>query len=762
MNKTQHPYFQFKSFFAFILLLASYGLNAHNGTLKGMVLDAETMTGLPGAYVSINSEPAQITFTDELGIFTFVDLPNGEFRVSISYIGYSDTTLTVKVNDHETTAFKLSLLPKEINLPDVHIASEATANLHTISALDIQTRPLNNSQDILRIVPGLVIAQHAGGGKAEQIFLRGFDIDHGTDIRITADGMPVNMVSHAHGQGYADLHFLIPELVRGVDFAKGNYDAASGDFATAGHVNFNTPTALDRSMVKLEAGQFDTYRTVGAFDLLGNTAKARNQNAWLASEYSFSNSYFDNPQNFTRFNIMGKYSGLIGDNQSITASFSTFKSSWDHSGQIPQRAIADGTITRFGSIDPTEGGNTSRSNLNLVFMKNLGNRTFLKNQVYFVKYDFELYSNFTFFLEDPVNGDQIRQKESRQIIGYNGSWSKEASIGGKRLTTEAGLQIRFDEVDGVELSRTKNRRETTANLALGDVQEGNAGLYANSSLEITRRWKINLGLRSDQFFFGYVNALDSIYKHQTQLKGTFSPKLNLFFDATDALRFYANSGIGFHSNDTRVVVAQQGQQILPKAYGLEFGAMFKPVPSLLLNASVWRMDLQQEFVYVGDAAVVEPSGKTQRQGIDFSARWQVTNWLYADLDLNLTKPRAKGEPEGQNYIPLAPTSTSIGGLTAKAKNGLYGSLRYRHIGDRPANEDNSVMATGQFVVDAMLGFKKRDFDINLSVQNLLNTEFNDAQFDTKSRLKGELEPVSELHFTPGTPFFLKGSVSYFF
>jgi outer membrane receptor protein involved in Fe transport len=331
-----------------------------------------------------------------------------------------------------------------------------------------------------------------------------------------------------------------------------------------------------------------------------------------------------------------------------------------------------------------------------------------------------------------------------------------------RLTTDLGLQLRFDEVDDVELSRTKNRWETTASLALGDVQEGNAGFYVNSTLELTRRWKLNVGLRYDQFYFSYVNALDSLYRHQSQMKGTFSPKLNLFFDATDAIRLYANSGIGFHSNDARVVVAQQGREILPKAYGVEVGILFKPVPSLLLNTSIWRLDLEQEFVYVGDAGVVEPSGKTQRQGIDLSARWQVARWLYADADLNLTKPRAKGEPEGADYIPLAPTATSIGGLTAQARNGLYGSLRYRYIGDRPANEDNSVAATGQFVVDALLGFKKQDYDITLSIQNLLDAEYNDAQFDTESRLQSELESVTELHFTPGAPFFLKGSLSYFF
>lgn len=745
-----------------LFLLMGQTAFAHNGTIKGMVLDAETKTGLPGANIQINSSPPEATYTDELGIFSFTDLPSGEFQLRISYIGYADTTVTITVKDHETSSIKISLTPAEINLPDVQISSQASDNLQTISSLDIQTRPVNTSQDILRIVPGLVIAQHAGGGKAEQIFLRGFDIDHGTDIRVTADGMPVNMVSHAHGQGYADLHFLIPELVRGVDFAKGNYDATAGDFATAGHVNFNTPNALDKSMVKLEAGQFDTYRGVAALDLLGEAAKSRNQNAWVASEYSFSNSYFDNPQNFTRFNLMGKYSGLIGENQSITASFSTFRSSWDHSGQIPLRAIADGSITRFGAIDPTEGGETSRTNLNLVFMKNLGDKTFIKNQIYFVKYDFELYSNFTFFLQDSINGDQIRQKESRNIIGYNGSWNKETKISGKRLSTEAGFQLRFDDITDDELSRTKNRKETTANLSLGDVQEANAGFYLNNTLELNHHWKVNLGLRYDQFYFSYINDLDSAFLRQAVMKGTLSPKLNIYYDLTKSLRFYANSGIGFHSNDARVVVAQQGNEILPKAYGVEAGILVKPVPSLLINASIWRMDLEQEFVYVGDEAVVEPSGKTQRQGVDFSARWQLARWLYADVDLNLTKPRAKGEPKGADYIPLAPTKTSIGGLTAQAKNGFYGSLRYRYIGDRPANEDNSTVAQGQFVMDALFGLKKQRYEIGFSIQNLLNSEFNEAQFDTTSRLQGELAPVTELHFTPGTPFFLKGNVSYFF
>ena len=750
-----------KNVFVLATLLVAHTVLAHNGTIKGIVLDAQTKQGLAGANV-ILLQPPKTTFTDELGVFIFSDLPAGTVQIKVSYIGFGDTTLSINVVDHETSSLKVVLSPQDIYLPNIEISAAGPYNLNAISALDIQTRPVNTAQDILRAVPGLLIAQHAGGGKAEQIFLRGFDVDHGTDIRISVDGMPVNMVSHAHGQGYADLHWLIPELVREVNFAKGNYDAKQGNLATAGSVEFNTASALSHSLFKLETASFNSWRAVAALDLLGEAAKNKNQSAYLASEYYISDGYFDHPQNFNRFNLMGKYTGLMGDNQSLSISFSTFRSRWDASGQIPARAVADGKISRFGAIDNTEGGQTSRSNFNVVLMKNLGNQAFLKNQVFIVKYDFELFSNFTFFLNDPLNGDQIRQKEDRTIVGYNGIFNKETTISGKRLVSEIGLQIRYDQVNNTELSHTKNRSETLNRIAFGDVEEANAGFFVNETLQLGPRWKLNAGLRYDQFRFLYNNKLDTLYNPQSTTKGILSPKLNLFFEVTPDLRLYANAGIGFHSNDTRVVIAQQGRETLPRAFGWEAGAFFKPLNSLLINLSFWQLDLQQEFVYVGDVGVVEPSGRTRRRGFDASARWQILDWLYADVDFNFTIPRLKDEPDGQDYIPLAPTVTSIGGLMARAKNGLFASTRYRYVGDRPANEDNSLTAWGMFLMDVLVGYKKQQFALDLAIQNVFNTEFNEAQFETTSRLKDEPNEVTELHFTPGSPIFLKGSLSYFF
>lgn len=269
-------------------------------------------------------------------------------------------------------------------------------------------------------------------------------------------------------------------------------------------------------------------------------------------------------------------------------------------------------------------------------------------------------------------------------------------------------------------------------------------------------------MRYDYFIFNYVDALANEYERQSETQGVFSPKLRLNYQITKNTNVFAKAGIGFHSNDTRVVVAQQGEQILPKAYGLDLGATVKPVPQLVVNAAVWYLDLEQEFVYVGDAGIVEPSGKTQRKGVDLSMRYQVLPWLYIDADFNVTDPQAVDAEEGNDHIPLAPTFTSIGGLSFKFKNGINGSLRYRYLDDRPANEDYSSTAEGYFLLDAVLNYTKDKFEVGLSVENVLNTEWKEAQFETESRLFDESEPVSEIHFTPGSPLFVRASVSFSF
>ena len=739
-----------------------YGAWAHDkGRIKGAVTDAETNLPLQGAHITLEGTDRH-TITNDFGKFQLTNVDTGQYQLRISYVGFQPVMQSVTVTLNKNIEVGILIERSSLELSEIAVTALPSDDINTISAIDINLRPVQTSQDILRSVPGLFIAQHAGGGKAEQIFLRGFDIDHGTDINLSVDGMPVNMVSHAHGQGYSDLHFIIPETVGRVNFQKGPYYADKGNFTTAGFVDFSTVNALERSMIKLEGGQFDTYRTLAMIDLLGKKARTNNQHAYVASEFLSTQGYFDSPQNFTRLNLMGKYHGVLDENKYLTVLLSTFRSKWDASGQIPERAVESGMIERFGSIDDTEGGFTDRTNLSVKLGSALENGGFLNNQVYVVNYGFELYSNFTFFLEDPVNGDQIRQKERRNIYGYTGTYSKSYTLFGREASTDAEIGLRYDDVDDNELSHTKNRRITLEPISLGDVDEINAHAFIDQHVKLANKITLNAGLRLDHFQFAYVNALDSVFGRNTTTKALVSPKLNIYYQANAGTQLFLKSGIGFHSNDSRVILANTVEDILPKAFGAEVGGNFKPFPSLFINTSLWLLNLEQEFVYVGDAGIVEPSGKTRRAGVDLSARYQPLPWLFADVDMNITHPRALEVSEGENYIPLAPVFSSTGGLSFKGKTGINGSLRYRHLANRPANEDNSVVAEGYWLLDAVLRYTQPKFEVGLSAENILNAAWNEAQFDTESRLPFETEPMSEIHFTPGTPFFVKASVSYFF
>ncbi|QCR21631.1 TonB-dependent receptor [Pontibacter sp. SGAir0037] len=743
-----------------LVLLLPVAAMAHlEGSITGTVVQEGTLAPLQGVSISLK-DPARTAQTDALGRYRFDNLAAGANTLEVAHLGFARQVVAVMVQEDQTTALRITLLAAPVALSEVNITAQQPEEQQLLSSLDMQLRPIRNSQEMLRLVPGLFIGQHAGGGKAEQIFLRGFDLDHGTDIRLSVDGMPVNMVSHAHGQGYADLHFVIPELVQAVDFGKGPYHAEQGNLATAGYVNLRTRTSLDSSMVKLELGQYDTYRAVGLFNLLGQRGKEKQQSAYLASEYSFTNGYFDNPQHFNRLNLLGKYHTHLSPTTRFTLTASTFYSRWNHSGQIPDRAVASGLIGFFGSIDPNEGGETSRSNLNAELVTVTPGNNVIKHQLFYSNYNFELYSNFTFFLEDPENGDQIRQKEGRHLFGYNGSFTNNSTLGSKALSSTIGLNYRHDVTSGSELSHSLNRTQTLEQYQLGNINELNAGLYVEETLQISPRFTASAGARLDVFRNQYEDLLQSPATTAVATAAIVSPKLNLTYTPSTQLQLYLKSGKGFHSNDTRVVVPQQGREILPAAYGSDLGFIWKPVPRLLLNVAAWYLWLEQEFVYVGDAGVVEPSGQSRRRGLDLSARYQLNRYLYADLDVSAARPQALGEAEGENYLPLAPTFTSVGGLSLQQWKRFSGSLRYRYMADRPANEDNSIVAEGYFVSDLQVNYSYSRHQLGLSVENLFNTRWKETQFATESRLQYEARPVEEIHFTPGAPFYARLSWAY--
>lgn len=743
----------------FLFILAGHGLAAQSGKIEGQIADAESNTPVNGASVNIGNNPGYQT--DLFGRFLFPAVEAGQYELVVSHIGYRTTIVPVEVKPGISSVLSIRLKKAELALAEVRINSKKTTVLNTLGALDIKLRPVNNSQDLLRMVPGLFIAQHAGGGKAEQIFLRGFDIDHGTDIAITVDGLPVNMTSHAHGQGYADLHFLIPETVEKIAFDKGPYQASKGNLATAAYVDFSTREFLEENMLKAEAGRFNTQRLAGMVKLLNKSSDEKREQIYLASELNRTDGYFESPQQFHRFNLMGKYNSWWGKQTQLSISASTFDSKWFASGQIPDRAVRSGQIGRFGAIDDTEGGNTSRTNISARFNKQWKSNWKTTDHLYFSRYQFNLYSNFTFFLDDPVNGNMIRQKEKRNIWGYTTTASRSYRMGKKEAATTFGSGFRHDDIIGIELSK-ESRTRFYNHIQKGDIRETNVFAWVNQDIELGQRINLNASLRYDHFHFRYRNELAGDSGFEKQTKGILSPKLNLSFTAGPKAKIYLSNGIGFHSNDTRVILDQDASKILPRVIGTDFGIILKPLKELILKTALWHLYSAQEFIYVGDAGIVEPGGKSRRYGIDLSVRYQFNPWLFADMDVNLTHARAIEEAKGEDYIPLAPALTSIGGLTAKTKNGFSASLRYRLIGERPANEDHSVKASGYFLLDALLNYRIKKFDFMLSGENLLNRNWREAQFNTESRLSFEAAPVTEIHYTPGSPIFIKGGVSFYF
>ncbi|HAP69335.1 MAG TPA: TonB-dependent receptor [Flavobacteriales bacterium] len=715
-------------------------------SLTGVISDSDNRS-ISNAHITTNS--GAHTYSTKDGKFVIEEVKIGD-TLLITHISYMPQS--VILTDLKSLTIILSESSFELTAVEVRHSVKA---INSITEIDVAVAPVTTSQEVLRKVPGLVIGQHAGGGKAEQIFLRGFDIDHGTDVAISVDGMPVNMASHAHGQGYADLHFVIPETIEEIDFGKGPYYADKGNFNTAGYVAMKTKDKLDESLVSIEYGQFNTIRALGMFNLMKNKP---NQDAYVAGEFQLTDGPFKSSQNFNRINLMAKYNTAIDKRQFLSVQASYFNSKWDASGQIPVRAVESGLIGRFGAIDDTEGGNTHRINAAMNHRAILGDHTTVTSNAFYSRYGFELYSNFTFFLDDSINGDQIKQFERRNLAGFESVVDHHFHLNKGTIGLKGGLGMRYDDVNDVELSHTANRDSLIEPFALGDIDESNIYTFVGADFEFGD-FLINAAVRLDHFKFDYHNKLDSIYNSQSEQTIKPSPKFNVIYSPSNTWQLYLKTGMGFHSNDTRVVVAQNGLRTLPTAYGADLGVIIKPLDNLMINAGGWYLYLEQEFVYVGDAAIVEPSGRTQRLGADISVRYQPLKWLLIYADFNYAFARALNEPKDANYIPLSADLTSVGGITINHPIGIQAGINYRWIGDRPANEDYSLTAKGYFVADANLSYTWRKWTAGVVIQNLFNTEWNETQFATESRLLNETTSVEEIHFTPGTPFFIRGKVS---
>lgn len=651
-----------------------------------------------------------------------------------------------------------------VDVPEVSIIgtrSVAASSQQFIPDKEILLQPQGRPAQVLRLIPGFIAVEHSGGaGKADQYFLRGFDADHGTDVAFFSDGMPINLRSHAHGQGYTDLNFIIPETIEGLDVHKGAYLPEYGDFATAGAVNFRTREAVKEGMVQAAGGQFDTQRYLLMFSPTKEKVRTL-----IAAEGYYTNGPFQNDNRYFRGNLLGKatMNPFGRDELSITGTF--HKSQWNGSGEIPLRAVTDGTIDRFGSIDPSEGGRTVRSTAKLNYHYDaLSGGRFFAN-AYAQYYTFDLYSNFTFFQTDPVNGDGFQQSDRRVIYGGDIGYRQEAKIFDMPSAATLGIQSRVDNIH-VRLG-PQFRRNPLGTTVDTDVLEASYSPFLKAEIQPTTWVRFIGGVRSELFTFDVRNRC-AICTEQPDGRATSSlilPKANLILGPWISTELFLNYGEGFHSNDARSAVGQAASP-LGRSKSYEVGIRAKPwgPDGIELIATAWQMDLQSELVFIGDSGTTDIRGASRRRGVEVAARGQVWGPLYVNGSVTYTK----AEFRNGDAIPLAPEVTAYGAVLLAWPEGLTSQLQATYLGVRPLTEDRSVKAPSWINVDLSeryqlpLALPYGRMEAFLFVQNLFDTEWEQATFYFQSQLRNEGTPRNDIHFVPGSPRMVMGGVAWYF
>jgi len=702
--------------------------------------------------------------------------------------------------------------PREYASTVVARGATTAASSETIRNLDFDLRPKTSPNDLLRVVPGLLAVQHQGGGKADQLFLRGFDADHGTDVAVLLDGVPINLPSHAHGQGFTDLHFLIPEAIDRIDVIKGPYDVRFGDFATAGVVHLHTRTTFDSSSVSLTLGGYPTLgcasfpgdcKPIAQQRLVGVAAPklggwAEKLKPWIAVEVARDDGPIAARQELLRWNLFAKLSYDPTPSTTMGVFFTGYGSGWRSSGQIPSREVDAGRLSQFGAIDPTEGGNTQRYSLNAFFRYHEGRHELLVN-AWYTRYRMALWNNFTFFLVNPERGDEIEQDDDRHATGLNLTYHVHARWRSIAFRTTVGAQLRWDSSQ-VDLWDATARVRTGRHVDSGPFAFGNdsgvsvlnLAAFVEEDVVFNRYVRAILGLRGDLFDFAVDDRTTPAVSGTAQ-RALASPKATLVITPARPLDLYLNFGMGFHSNDARIAV-QEGRETprgsvvntVPRFYGGELGARVTLWRRLSIAAALWASYLENETVFVGDAGAFEPSDPTRRFGVDGELRLEALPWLFFDLDVAYANATSVPNRGNGGAVALAPRLYLTGGVTVRHPVGVRAGLRFRYLGPRPAFETSSeeyqtlnptdprrVNAEGWFVVDLYGAYRYRWFEVAVAIQNLLNADWREAQFGNRSCTREELTTtplcsgpdrvgVADVHFTPGVPFNLQLTVKAYF
>lgn len=616
--------------------------------------------------------------------------------------------------------------------------------------------------EALEIVPGLIVTQHSGDGKANQYFLRGFNLDHGTDFAIFVDDMPVNMRTHAHGQGYADLNFLIPELIGSIDVKKGPYFADEGDFSSVGAAHINLLDALrggsvPASMASVTVGSFGYRRGLGI-----TSQPVGDGNLLIAGEVNTYNGPWSNPDDLRKLNAVIRYTQGAPDN-GFSLTGMAYSNRWNSTDQVPSRAITSGQIGLYGALDPTDGGNSDRFSFSGKWAQTTDAGA-SKVSFYAIKSSLNLWNNFTYFLDNPVDGDQFHQHDDRILGGVNASHIFNGSFAGLPMETEIGVQSRYDDIK-LSLNNTV-ARQFLSNTRSDRVQEGSVGLYVQNTLHWTEWLRTYVGYRGDF----YKTNVDSIFDAANSGKanaGIGSPKAGIVFGPFAKTELYINAGEGFHSNDARGVTITQSptdgspvdsSPFLVKTKGAEIGVRTKAVPGLESTLSLFVLDSASEIVFVGDAGDTEPSRPSRRYGFEWTNKYQPASWLTLDGDLAMTHARFKGYdsdqaatyaslagyPEAQignapgNFIPGSPNMVVSAGIRLGEKTGWFSSLRYRYFGPRPLTEDGAFMSPATGLLNGQIGYKfENGWRVQLEGFNLTDSRSDQITYAYGSLLKSD-------------------------
>ena len=652
------------------------------------------------------------------------------------------------------------------------VGTSDAASQGSVTSKLIESRPTLRPAEVLEFVPGVIVTQHSGDGKANQYFLRGFNLDHGTDFATFVAGMPVNMPTHAHGHGYSDLNWLIPELVDRISYKKGPYYADEGDFASAGAAHINLFDKLPHGGASLTLGAERYARA-----LVATSTALADGDLLYAVEAAHNNGPWDNPEKFHRLNAVLRYSfGDAGNRSAVTAM--AYSAGWNATDQIPQRAVDQGLIGRFSAIDPTDGGQTARYSLSYELARQLGNGSFTLN-AYAIQSRLDLYSNFTFFQEQPIDlnpaaidGDQFHQAERRRVLGLATRRSWNTPFGGRDSTSTLGLQLRHDRLDPVGLYSTV-AREPAAVIQQSEVRQTSVGVYAENATQWAPWLRSIAGLRGDRFAFDVNSSIAANSGSQTA--SIASPKLSLIFGPWNKTEYFANYGWGFHSNDARGTAARVAAKdptvavppvsALVRSKGGELGLRTELVPGLQSSLALWALKLDSELLFVGDAGETEPSRASKRYGIEWNNHYIAKPWLLLDADLSLSRARFTApdatDPTLGNHIPGSIQTVVSLGATVVDRGPWFGHVQLRYFGPRPLEENNEIRSRGTTLAYLRVGYAlNKHVKLALDVFNLFDRQGSDIDYYYASRLKGEpAGGVNDTHFHPVEPRTVRATLS---